>query len=303
MDPRSDNNETFLSHWLEGRISDAELKQLVSENDFTAYQKLKHSLESLKVPEPEMDQNFASIKQKLAAKNNRKPTRVIPLYKYIAVAAVLALFFGLYQLFIFSESQQTGFGSIASVSLSDNSKVTLNAKSEIKYPSLFRYNRTLKLEGEAFFEVEKGSTFTVETSQGDIKVLGTKFNVVARPGYFEVICFEGRVSVANKSKSVLLTPRNAVRFYGKQSENWHEVALQPLWMKGESAFRNVPLYHVIDQLQHQYGYKIEYPETLKETRFTGTFTHKNLTTALQSICIPLKLEYSKTNSGKIIISE
>jgi ferric-dicitrate binding protein FerR (iron transport regulator) len=47
---------------------------------------------------------------------------------------------------------------------------------------------------EAYFQVKKGQTFSVNTTDGVVKVLGTHFNVKQRKNYFEVNCFEGLVS-------------------------------------------------------------------------------------------------------------
>ena len=51
-------NETYLSDWLADKISDNQLKQLVSNDDFLAYQKLKNTLQNYTVSEPNMDENF-----------------------------------------------------------------------------------------------------------------------------------------------------------------------------------------------------------------------------------------------------
>ena len=50
------------------------------------------------------------------------------------------------------------------ISLPDNSQVSLNALSSVTYnESSWDENRELTLNGEAFFKVEKGSTFEVKT--------------------------------------------------------------------------------------------------------------------------------------------
>ena len=41
----------------------------------------------------------------------------------------------------------------------------------------FTDERIIQLRGEAFFEVEKGSRFVVQTGKGAVEVLGTSFNV------------------------------------------------------------------------------------------------------------------------------
>lgn len=296
--------DTFLAEWLAGNLSDEQLRELVSATDFEAYQKLRSSLDSYQVSNPDMEQNYAAVKAKRIADNMPKEPKNIPLYRYFTIAAAIALIFGLYQLFAFSNMLETDFGKTASITLNDHSRVTLNAKSQLSYPTLFKYNRSLKLNGEAFFEVEKGSAFTVATPQGNVQVLGTKFNVIARPDFFEVVCFEGKVKVSSYGKTATLVPGEAIRFCKKLPEMWVENNfVQPRWITGESAFRNVPLQYVIAQLQNQYDYKVSYPEMYKNMRFTGSFTNTNLTTALQSVCIPMNLKFTKTNSGNIILSE
>src|SRR5690606_12258135 len=71
-------------------------------------------------------------------------------------------------------------GEKSKVDLQDGTVVWLNAASSLTYPSSFEKeeNRTVKLEGEAFFDVvnDPGKPFIVETSQLSIRVLGTAFN-------------------------------------------------------------------------------------------------------------------------------
>ncbi|UPT70094.1 MAG: FecR domain-containing protein [Flavobacterium sp. JAD_PAG50586_2] len=297
-------NETYLADWLADKISDEQLKKLVTEEAFLDFQQLKNTVENFTVSNPDLDKNFEAVKQKFHVKKAKKRVKVFPLWRYSAIAATFLLLFGLYQSFHFSNTNVTGFGVSKNVTLPDNSIVTLNAKSKLSYPNLFQINRTLSLEGEAYFEVEKGSTFTVETALGCVKVLGTKFNVNAYEDYFEVICYEGKVSVASKGQIVIITPSESIRFYDHTSENFADNTNQkPQWLTGESDFRNVPFKYVIDQFKKQYDVVIAFPKTAENVKFTGTFTHKNIETALQSICIPLQLKYRKDSSGKIIISE
>ncbi|MGV3696626.1 FecR family protein [Flavobacterium sp.] len=296
--------ETYLSDWLANKISDEQLKQLVSEDDFLAYYRLRNALDSFTVAEPSLEGNFNAIRQKIDSQKSGKASKVIPLWRYAGIAAVVVVLFGLFQTFYFSNTSSAALGATELVILPDNSKVTLNAKSKLSYPNLFNFHRTLELKGEAFFEVQKGSTFTVKTALGCVTVLGTKFNVNAYKDYFEVVCYEGKVSVESKGKIAILSPSESIRFYDHTSENWADnTTTQPSWISGESAFKNVPVKYVIDKFKNQYNVDIDFPKNKEEVKFTGTFTHKNIETALKSICIPLHLNYTNTGSGKIIISE
>lgn len=296
-------NETYLSDWLAGQITDEQLKQLVSEDDFLAYQKIQTALKELEIKNPDLEQNFNAIKTKLATKKETQK-KVIPLWRYASVAACLLMLFGVYHFFIASTKITTGFGATENITLADNSKVTLNSKSQLYYTNTFRFERTLELQGEAFFEVEKGSPFTVKTVLGEILVLGTKFNVRSFQDFFEVKCYEGRVQVTQKGKSTLLTAGESIRFYNGTSENWADDEIgKPSWISGESSFKNVPMRYVIDQFMKRYNVAVSYPETIENIKFTGTFTHKDHSVALQSICLPLHLKFTKDSTGKIIISE
>lgn len=298
-----ERNETYLSDWLANKITDEQLKQLVSVQDFEAFQKIKKTLNGFEISNPDLEQNFSAIKQKLAEKKQTK-TKVIPLWRYATIAASLLILFGVYHFFIAENKIETGFGNTEMITLADNSKVSLNAKSTLSYCNTFKFKRTLQLEGEAFFEVEKGSPFTVETSLGDIRVLGTKFNVIAFQDFFEVNCYEGKVQVTQNDKSTILTHGESARFYNGILENWAEVdTTKPTWISGESSFKNVPMRYVIEQFKNQYNVEIEYPKIIADIKFTGTFTHKEPTVALQTICLPLHLKFAQDQTGKIIISE
>lgn len=88
--------------------------------------------------------------------------------------------------------------SIVQYYLPDSSLVILNINSSISYPSDFNQNnRSVKLSGEAFFEVESdiNNPFTVQSRLTEVKVIGTSFNVKNDQEHeMEVVeVFEGEV--------------------------------------------------------------------------------------------------------------
>src|SRR6185437_3682694 len=118
--------------------------------------------------------------------------RVIRLTRVLAVAASLtAVAFGIWWIgartghLQYSEIR-TGYGEIKSVLLPDSSVVTLNANSKLRIPEQWTEasGRQVWLEGEAYFAVQKKAAtaekFVVHTTEVDVEVLGTKFNVNAR---------------------------------------------------------------------------------------------------------------------------
>jgi len=296
------NNPTYLADWFDNKISDEDLKQYISEADFLSYQKIKHTLKTFSPENADLESNYKAVQHKIQALKTGKK-KVISLWKYASVAATLLLFMASYFYFSKEINFTTGFGEKKSIVLSDHSKVILNSKSELTYSNFFTFNRTLELDGEAFFEVEKGRTFTVQTKAGTIQVLGTQFNVISNSKTFlEVHCFEGSVTVTSGTSAQILKKGENIRFNNNQIERWTEIhSEKPTWFDFESSFKNTPLKQVFEKINNEYGVEIVFPKEIENTKFTGTITHKDINTAMQSICIPLRFSYKRLNSNTIEI--
>lgn len=122
---------------------------------------------------------------------------------YAAASIVLVMAVGSF-LFLRENSFETTYGQISTLKLPDGTSVTLNGHSSISY-SPMQWNlfdsREVRLEGEAFFDVVKKEVegkkikFQVETSNLQIEVLGTRFNVTDREENEAVVLEEGSVQV------------------------------------------------------------------------------------------------------------
>jgi transmembrane sensor len=189
-------------------------------------------------------------------------------------------------------------GEHKEVVLPEESIVSLNAGSQLTYkPKSFEKDRVLYLDGEAFFNVEPGSTFKVITSEGTVTVVGTSFNVVARNGRFEVSCYTGKVSVEKspEDKALLTTGHRAI----SNAENasleesiFNADAGKPEWTTGKFRFNNKPLTEVFSELERQYDVQVVLADGLGEVSYTGLFESGDLEEALKLITWPLQLESS-----------
>jgi ferric-dicitrate binding protein FerR (iron transport regulator) len=189
-------------------------------------------------------------------------------------------------------SLATASGEQKVIRLPDGSTVNLNAGSHVAFNRLaWRWNREVKLAGEAYFNVRKGESFTVIAPEGSVTVLGTQFNVYARNNDFEVACTEGRVRVESKGTSVLLTSGKETRLAGKALSSPEVYRQSPSsWTAGEFYFEKSDLRRVIETIEQQYG--IDVTLQLKTSRtYTGYFTNRNLEEALILVCRPLGLKY------------
>jgi len=225
---------------------------------------------------------------------SRKPIRRrIPLVRWtVAAAAALALLFWLTSITL-TQKVQTEVAENIEFILPELSQVTLNADSRISYKkNTFDKKREIRLEGEAFFKVIKGTTFTVKTTRGDISVLGTSFNVISRLGIFEVSCYTGKVSVTKGNEEKVITAGERVSFEDNtlQQENFTPTEKAP-WTQGKFTFEDQPLSIVIDELERQYDVNVTMANDLKDIRYIGLFEGGNLDTALHTITWPLTLKY------------
>ncbi|MBV1922507.1 MAG: FecR family protein [Flavobacteriaceae bacterium] len=296
-------NETFFAQWMEGEITDSELKKLVSEADYLAFHKLKEGIDALAYLEAPLNKSFSSIQNKI---DKKRKSKVIKLKRYwvISVAASIILFFGLFSMLNNSnEIIITSISEQKTIQLLDGSEVVLNADSKLQYDKdSWEENREVELEGEAFFKVEKGSTFTVKTDNGAITVLGTQFNVNSNLDFFEVVCYEGKVQVNNDSNNYLLTQSESFRrINGNSVEQWNTDGEEPTWLDGEISFKSVPLKYVISALEKQYLVKFDTTKINAKTIFTGSFSSNDLEIALQSVFKTMRIDYTKNDKNEYVL--
>ncbi|MEP1488283.1 MAG: FecR family protein [Algibacter sp.] len=176
----------------------------------------------------------------------------------------------------------TTFGEQKQVRLLDGSEVWLNASSKLSYNK--EYPRTLYLEGEAFFDVEKDKShpFTVSTSDGiQVRVLGTRFNVKSylSSTITETKLLTGKVELSSKAhfkNKILMIPNEKTIFYrdknkivkSKMEGNENKV----VWKEGKIQFKNKIFKEIAMDLKTQFNINIQFEnEQIANSKFTGSF--------------------------------
>ncbi len=123
--------------------------------------------------------------------------------KYAAVLAFAIILSGIggYKYFnpsLISLANRSNQSTIIAT-LPDGTSIYLAQNSTLTYPKRFvGSKRSVKLNGEAFFEVAKNpqKPFIIETNTASVKVLGTSFNLKStNAGNFELKVVEGKVGV------------------------------------------------------------------------------------------------------------
>ncbi|HOW09362.1 MAG TPA: FecR domain-containing protein [Bacteroidales bacterium] len=280
-------------------------------HDLDTEQKILIRSSGYKVPDGiSAEEALKLFREKLASRENDKviiARRSRILCFTMAIAAGFLLLGGIRLLF-FRSGEVTisaGTGSVKECMLSDGSKVVLNAGSFLVFRKKdFIENRNLTLSGEAFFDVVKGTPFTISAGCGKIKVHGTSFNIFARNGLFKVSCLTGSIEVSVSTESVILLPGESAELSENALVNYTEKYPERIksWINGEFFYENTCLIDVFEEIERQFDVKI-YSEGLKDKYFTGSFTNKDLKTALEIVCIPMDLDYEIGRNNKVFISQ
>lgn len=291
----NDINNNFLAKWLNNDLSDAELSNIVGKKDFETYKKIKESLNLFESPSFDSQKVFNKIQEK-TVKPKAKLISFVPNWVY-STAASIAVLLAAYLFFFSNTNITTGYGEQTAYNLEDGTMVKLNAKSTVSYNKrTWLKNRTLNLKGEAYFEVTPGNTFTVKTASGNIKVLGTHFNVKVHKNYLEVSCFEGKVAVTQNGKTTILAKGTYLQVNNNELTKDTLNSTNPSWMAGINTYKNTPLNIIIDDLEAQYNITIDTKNIELNKRLTASFTYNNVNLALKSIFIPLNLDFTLTKN-------
>ncbi|MCF6361563.1 MAG: FecR family protein [Cyclobacteriaceae bacterium] len=224
-------------------------------------------------------------------------------WRWVAAASII-VFFTTATLFYFSQVNINSLhGEQTSFSLPDGSSLTLNGNSKANYNSFSWFiSRSVTLTGEGFFNVKKGSKFSVNTDYGFVTVLGTSFNVIARENDFVVECFTGKVEVKNDKNSTVITKGELVAQSANKSLKKvfvNRASESPNWISGDYSYKNEQLGTVLTDISNHFGIKISRSNKISKQSFTGAW-NKSMTIdeVLKIVCLPFSLDYTSDDGKK-----
>ncbi|NLR82435.1 FecR family protein [Chitinophaga eiseniae] len=208
----------------------------------------------------------------------------------------------------------TQAGQLSKITLTDSSVIWLNASSHLRYPEQFSTNRTVYLEGEAYFDVRQDPQhpFVIESNGYRTRVLGTTFSIrsYTAPNTYKVTVSSGKVAVyqgIDSSHAVLLTANQELRInIDKGTQQVRNVRAQSLmlWKEGGLCFEKDYLAEVVVSLQHRYGKTFRITAApLQNMEISGTFDpHQSLEDILKILSKVYGLHFKATPNGIINIS-
>jgi len=206
----------------------------------------------------------------------------------------------------------TIFGMRSKFQLSDGTLVNLNSGSKLIFPTEFTgKTRNVELVGEAFFDVtpNPAKPFIVKTSEINVKVLGTAFDLQAYPGTNAVstTLVHGKIVLERESAGIskqLAELKPSDRAVFKIDEKVINISVEEdldkfiAWKDGKLVFFNDPIENVAEKLGNWYNVTVKINNNeLKRYRFTATFTDEPIEQVLDllSKSSPIKYQIRKAN--------
>ena len=338
MDSVSENVSENVFEKASENVSDARLSQIFGEalGDEPSKEETLAAWEAFEKKHISSEEELLSFEKESIVKNEKKVSKARILTWITASVAVAASLF----LFIFRSSQEISqptefsmelFSEVTSpkqveqtlsngycvvstpaatttlVTLSDGTKVMLNANSTLEYPASFddAEVREVRLKGEAHFEVTKNPhrPFVVKAGEMQTQVLGTVFDVKAyRKDAPKVTLMQGKVKVSNADTEVEMRPGQTATL---QSDKIVVSKASPSasdWLEGDFDMDQVTLAEAMSDIGAWYNKTVVFQsqanmDKLIHFRFSRRASLQEIITALNEMGVA-KVRIEK---GKIMV--
>ncbi|TRX59942.1 DUF4974 domain-containing protein [Fulvivirga sp. M361] len=199
---------------------------------------------------------------------------------------------------------KTGYGETKSITLPDNSTITLNSNSRLTYAEAWdeSEHREVWLSGEAFFSIvhtPDDKKFFVHTNNGlNVEVIGTEFNVNDRKKRTRVVLNSGKIKLNINNERIeeqlIMKPGDLVEFkdtskmYVKRIVN---PEVYSSWKCKQLMFDNTTLEEVIVLLEDNYGLEVEVSDpALLQKEVSGSVPSNNTNLLMEGLAESFDLE-------------
>ena len=333
-----ENISENASESVSENVSDARLSQIFGEalGDEPSKEETLAAWEAFEKKHISSEEEHLSFEKESIVKNEKKVSKARILTWITASVAVAASLF----LFIFRSSQEISqptefsmelFSEVTSpkqveqtlsngycvvstpaatttlVTLSDGTRVMLNANSTLEYPASFDNAevREVRLKGEAHFEVTKNPhrPFVVKAGEMQTQVLGTIFDVKAyRKDAPKVTLMEGKVKVSNADTEVEMRPGQTATLQADKIVVSKASSSASDWLEGDFDMDQVTLAEAMSDIGAWYNKTVVFQsqanmDKLIHFRFSRKASLQEIITALNEMGVA-KVRIEK---GKIMV--
>lgn len=338
MDSVSENVSEKVSEKASENVSDARLSQIFGEalGDEPSKEETLAAWEAFEKKHISSEKEHLSFEKESIVKNEKKVSKARILTWITASVAVAASLF----LFIFRSSQEISlptefsmelFSEVTSpkqveqtlsngycvvstpaatttlVTLSDGTRVMLNANSTLEYPASFddAEVREVRLKGEAHFEVTKNPhrPFVVKAGEMQTQVLGTIFDVKAyRKDAPKVTLMQGKVKVSNADTEIEMRPGQTATLQADKIVVSKASSSVSDWLEGDFDMDQVTLAEAMSDIGAWYNKTVVFQsqanmDKLIHFRFSRRASLQEIITALNEMGVA-KVRMEK---GKIMV--
>ena len=338
MNKNQDQELDYRMDSVSENVSDARLSQIFGEalGDEPSKEETLAAWEAFEKKHISSEEEHLSFEKESIVKNEKKVSKARILTWITASVAVAASLF----LFIFRSSQEISqptefsmelFSEVTSpkqveqtlsngycvvstpaatttlVTLSDGTRVMLNANSTLEYPASFddAEVREVRLKGEAHFEVTKNPhrPFVVKAGEMQTQVLGTIFDVKAyRKDAPKVTLMQGKVKVSNADTEVEMRPGQTATLQADKIVVSKASSSASDWLEGDFDMDQVTLAEAMSDIGAWYNKTVVFQsqanmDKLIHFRFSRRASLQEIITALNEMGVA-KVRIEK---GKIMV--
>lgn len=206
-------------------------------------------------------------------------------------------------------------GKQFNIELSDGTKVTLNAKSKLKFPTSFKeseHRKVALIYGEAYFEVtpaveNNNKKFVVQNSNQSIEVLGTSFNIENyKEAEIVTTLVEGKINLLYGEDKIAMTPgqQSTIKDQNLEAIRKVEVYDYVAWKEGMFLFKDKSLGYIFNVLSRWYDFEVEFEQKkLEEMKFNGRFKQQQKLKNILHIIENTKRARFELNGNKIKVMQ
>lgn len=221
-----------------------------------------------------------------------------------SIVFLVIMYVGMFKTGKYSPNYITGILESQCVVLPDSSSIYVNSNSLAKYHyNKFTGNRNVMVKGDVFFDVKSGKRFMVDFDGGSVKVLGTKFNVVAyKKDAINVECIEGMVEFKFNRAFYTLHQGEGIKVYNDQigaiysfnTLNYTER------LNGIYQWDKISINELFSFIGNRFAYEIAIEKSIADRNFSGKIDLSDLESGLNIVSFAMDLKYKLNEESKTI---
>jgi transmembrane sensor len=311
----------LLERYLSSQVSDTERQDVdswLSANNIS-HEQLKEMInlpEGVKVMlRQNVDASWEHVNSEVGRRKTRSTTlSVVRIAASVAIfiGAACALYLGVYKELTADSLHVVANDSVAplEVRLPDSSRVYLRSGSQISYRDHYNKERTVQLQGEAFFEVRHNpeNAFVINVDSAQVLVVGTSFNVRDNANQLDVIVATGRVSVYTPGNDHMYLNMGESSMFDKATKVITKIKNDDMnyqsWKTGVLEFDNTPIANVAEVLERHFKIKVTVRgEGANRLTYTSRFLNAELNDVLSEMRDVLDVVVRKEGNKVTIVAK